>query len=225
MARDTPRNSIPRINHSVPGERDREDEGRPAGRRRQVDAGDRRFSRCAINNRDVSSHSSAVTRSTFWRDTAASCRVTRIAVVTLRAPSLPPSFSLLSCGSLYLPPSPHWQRAPTADRPTDRSALFMPSYVVKPCQLNYRQTPYAERLSLSRAAWRENHGAVESAIDTAFRGDTGVDRSEESVPEIGLRSAGKRASETAWRLTKLVRFPWKICAKPFWTRWNESFPG
>lgn len=95
---------------------------------------DRRPSDAPINNRDVSSHSSTpcVARSTFWDDTAASCRVTR--------PSRPwrcgPRTLSLSCTD-------------SVHRVLVARHCFMPSYVVIPCQLNYRRTP-CTRLSLCR---------------------------------------------------------------------------
>ena len=158
MVRDIPYNFI---NHSIPlGEAERESlSGRPAalaGRCQQSAA-----FRCAINNRDVSSHSSAVTRSTFWRNTAASCRVTRITAVTFSL-SFIHSLSLsLSLSSLTLPPPLTFSSLlyllsvciDSMHRPNDYHCS-MPSYIVKSCQLNYRQTSYAGRLSLSRAISR-----------------------------------------------------------------------
>jgi len=213
MVRDIPCNSI---NHSIPpgeaerpGERERKRDSRVQTQR--VDAQRSAAFRCAINNRDVSSHSSAVTRSTFWRDTAASCRVTRITAVTLRAPSISLFLSSLTC---FLSLSLSLSATACTDQPTDHHCS-MPSYVVKPCQLNYRQTSHAGRLSLSRAAVpirvMLKSRAVESAIDTAFREvPESTDPSKaprmRTRPSLSPRNVKTlKRNRSAWRPTKFKR--------------------
>lgn len=96
------------------------------------------------------------------------------------------------------------------DERTDRRAArhcSMPSYVVKPCQLNYRRTSYAGRLSLCRATRRERAHACGARITGRaicnWHGFYG-----------GHKVARTGAPETRWKRTDRpyrLADTWRVC--------------
>jgi len=159
-------------------EREREGERERLSRvqTQRVDAQRSAAFRCAINNRDVSSHSSAVTRSTFWRDTAASCRVTRITAVTLRAPSISLSLSsLIPALSLSLSFSLYTDR-PTTIVPCPRTSSNLVSLIIG------RRTRGTLVVKPHRGTRTRDAEITRRGICNwhGFQGGTGVDWSEQS---------------------------------------------